>query len=111
MIFLYLNSDKMGDGDPILGKKLMHSFLRELSKSNTKIDVIGCVNSGINLTTKGSTVIDSLKKLEEKGAKIATCGTCLDFYNRRNELIIGEVGTMGSAVEILSQADKVIKPN
>ena len=111
MTFLYLNSDKMGDGDPILGKKLMRIFLSELAKSSTKIDVIGCVNSGINLTTKGSDVIDSLKKFEEKDAIIATCVTCLDFHKRRDELIIGDIGTMDKTIEIMSQADKVIRPN
>ena len=111
MTFLYLNSDKMGAGDPELGRKLMRIFLSELANSSVQIDVIGCVNSGINLTTKGSEVIDSLKILEEKGARIATCGTCLDHHNRRDELLIGQVGTMDMTVQILSQADRVIRPN
>jgi selenium metabolism protein YedF len=111
MIFLYLNSDKMGTGEPELGKKLMVSFLGELAKSGMKVDVIGCVNSGINLTTAGSEVITSLRELEQKGARIASCGTCLDFYNKQKDLLIGEIGTMDQTVLIMSKADKVIKPN
>ncbi len=111
MTFLYLNSDKMGQGDPELGKKLMKSFLSELAKSDVQIDVIGCVNSGINLTTEGSEVIDSLKALEAKGAQIATCGTCLDFHKRREDLLIGGVGTMDMTVQVMANADKVIRPN
>ena len=111
MIFLYLNSDKMGEGEPELGKKLMVSFLCELAKSDIEIDVIGCVNSGINLTTEGSEAITSLRDLEQKGARIATCGTCLDFHNKREDLLIGEIGSMDQTVLIMSKADRVIKPN
>jgi len=51
LTFLYLNSDQMGSGDPELGRKLVKSFLRELAKSDVRIDAVGCVNSGMNLTT------------------------------------------------------------
>ena len=111
MTFLYLNSDKMGQGDPQLGSKLMKSFLSELAKSKAKIDLIGCVNSGIHLTTRGSEVLDSLKILEKKGARIATCGTCLDFHNKRDELLIGEIGTMNQTVMVMAGADRIIRPN
>ncbi len=111
MTFLYLNSDQMGDGDPVLGKKLMKSFLDILAKSDKKIDVIGCVNSGINLTVEGSEVLDSLETLLKKGARLASCGTCLDYHNVREKLQIGEIGSMDMTVEIMATADKVIKPN
>ncbi|MBU0693023.1 sulfurtransferase-like selenium metabolism protein YedF [bacterium] len=110
MTFLYLASDKMGEGDPELGRKLMKSFLSELAKSDQRVDVIGCANSGILLTTEGSEVIESLKKLEERGVRIATCGTCLDHMKRRDKLLIGEVGTMDMTVQIMTTADKIIRP-
>jgi len=111
MVFLYLNSDKMGQGDPELGKQLMGAFLRELANSDEVIDVIGCVNSGINLTTEGSEAMASLRVLEEKGARIGTCGTCLDFHAKRDDLLIGEIGSMDQTVQIMSKADRVIRPN
>jgi selenium metabolism protein YedF len=111
MVFLYLNSDKMGQGEPELGKKLMGAFLRELANSDVVIDGIGCVNSGIHLTTEGSEAIASLRALEAKGAKIATCGTCLDFHDKRDNLLIGEIGSMDQTVQVMSMADKVIRPN
>ncbi len=111
MTFLYLNSDKMGQGNPELGKKLMNIFLSKLARSEVVIDVIGCVNSGINLTTEGSDVIDSLRTLEKRGAKIATCGTCLDYHGKRDQLLIGHIGTMEDTVVIMSQATKVLRPN
>ncbi len=111
MTFLYLNSDQMGDGDPELGRKLMKGFLMHVVKSGVKIDMVGCVNSGINLTTEGSDVLDSLKALEEQGAQIASCGTCLDHYGKKEQLRIGVVGSMDMTVAVMAEADRVIRPN
>ena len=110
MTFLYLNSNKMGNGDEKLGEILVESFLEKLSNSNIKIDFIGCVNSGVMLTTSGSHVIDILKRFEDKGANIASCGTCLEYNKIKDKLLVGEVGTMENMVKMLSKADKIINP-
>ncbi len=110
MTFLYLNSDQMGHGDAELGRKLLQSFLQELAKSDVKVDIIGCVNSGIHLTTRSGKALESLKALEKKGAQIATCGTCLDYHNKNDELLIGSIGTMEQTVQVMARADKIIRP-
>ena len=110
MNFLYLNSDKMGEGDPELGHRLLAIFLGKLAASDAQIDVIGCVNSAVSLTTGGSLVLDSLQTLADRGARIVTCGTCLDHYGRRPLLRIGEVGSMDGTVAIMMTADRVIRP-
>jgi len=109
MTLLYLNSDMMGIGDPQLGRKLLKLFLNKLAESDTKIDVVGCVNAGVLLTSEGSEVLDSLKKLEDKGTQIATCGTCLDHLNLHDKLQIGEVGTMDQTVQVMATADRIIR--
>ena len=108
MTFLLLKSDKMGCGEPELGRKLLRLFLEKLAASDTKVDLVGCLNSGIFLTTEGSEVINSLKVLQAKGARIATCGTCLDHYQKREKLLIGEVGSMEQTVQVLVAADRII---
>ncbi len=108
MNFLYLTSDKIGDGDPEFGRLLLRKFLEALAESNTRIDFIGCINSAVLLTSEGSEVLDSLKKLEAKGAQIGSCGTCLDYYGKK--LVIGERGNMQMAVALLTQADRTIRP-
>ena len=110
MTLLYLNSDQMGSGDPALGKKLLRIFLEKLAASDVQVDLVGCVNSGIYLTSEGSEVLDSLKKLQQKGARIATCGTCLDHLNLREKLQIGEVGTMDQTVQVMAIAERIIRP-
>lgn len=111
MNFLYLNSDKMGEGDPELGRKLLVIFLEKLAASDVQVDVIGCVNNGIFLTTTpDGPALESLRRLEARGARIATCGTCLDHHNRHDLLQIGEVGGMDGTVQLMATADRVIRP-
>ena len=111
MTFLYLNSDKMGEGNADLGRKLLKSFLTKLADSNTQIDIIGCVNSAVNLTTEGSDLIDTFKIFEQEGTRIASCGTCLDHLKLRDKLLIGEIGKMEDTIQIMTMADKIIRPN
>ncbi|MBN2010632.1 sulfurtransferase-like selenium metabolism protein YedF [candidate division KSB1 bacterium] len=109
MTLLYLNSDQMGSGNPELGRKLLKIFLEKLAASDTNVDVVGCVNGGVLLTTEGSKVIESIRTLQEKGARIDTCGTCLDHLNLRDKLLIGEIGTMDQTVQVMAKADQIIR--
>jgi hypothetical protein len=110
MTLLYLNSNMMGAGEPELGKKLLVLFLQKLADSNHKVDLVGCVNSGIFLTTEENPALPHLQKLLAKGARIATCGTCLDHYQRREKLLIGEAGSMDMTVELFATVDRIIRP-
>ncbi|MCA9971316.1 MAG: DsrE family protein [Anaerolineales bacterium] len=111
MNFLYLSSDKMGEGDAELGRKLLLVFLEQLAASDVVVDVVGCVNSGILLTTTpDGPALPSLRALQARGARIATCGTCLDHHGRRALLQIGEVGGMAGTVQLMATADRVIRP-
>lgn len=110
MNFLYLNSDQMGSGDQALGRRLLCIFLEKLARSDVRIDAVGCVHSAVLLTTRQGEALDSLKRLQEKGARIATCGTCLEHYGLRDELLIGEVGTMDGTVQIMATAERIIRP-
>ncbi|TNF29438.1 MAG: sulfurtransferase-like selenium metabolism protein YedF [Deltaproteobacteria bacterium] len=110
MTFLYLNSDRMGAGDDVLGRRLLVAFLRELAASDVQVDVVGCVNDGVRLTTRGSDALPHLEALAARGAHIATCGTCLDHHGMRDALAIGDVGNMAGTVQIMAMADRVIRP-
>ncbi len=109
MNVLYLNSDQMGQGDPELGRKLLHIFLQKLAASDTPIDAVGCVNGGIHLTTEESPALASLQALAARGARILTCGTCLDYHGKRDALLIGEVGDMDGTVAMMTTAERIIR--
>lgn len=110
MNFVYLNSDKMGEGDPELGRKLLLIFLEKLAASDVAVDAVGCVNSAVRLTTEDGPALSSLQALADRGARIVTCGTCLDYHGRGDDLLIGEVGTMDGTVAIMATAERIIRP-
>ena len=111
MTFLYLSSDTMGSGtDKELGEKLLALFVEKVAASDTTIDMVGCVNGAVYLTTREGRVLESLRLLERRGARIASCGTCLDHLNLRSSLLIGEIGSMDMTVQVMATADRIIRP-
>ena len=110
MTLLYLNSDRIGQGDDELGRRLLRSFLEKLAASEVRIDFVACLNGGVQLTTQGSEALSSLETLAGRGARILSCGTCLGHYALRARLAIGAVGGMPQTVELLASADRVISP-
>jgi TusA-related sulfurtransferase/peroxiredoxin family protein len=83
---LVIASNRLGDGNEALGLMLMKSYLYALSES-----------------------IEILKSISYKGVNILSCGTCLDFYNLKEKLCVGEISNMYTIVEKMNQYNKVIK--
>jgi hypothetical protein len=101
----------MGAGDDALGRKLLLKFLEELAAAeDVRVDIVGCVNRGALLTQNDSGALSSLQALERRGARIATCGTCLDHFGLREGLDVGQVGDMATTVRVMAEADRVIRP-
>ena len=67
-------------------------------------------SGGAKLTCEGSDSIEDLKKLEEAGVQILTCGTCLKHYGLMEKLMVGKVTDMYTIAERMTGADKVIRP-
>jgi len=109
-IVVYINSHVMGVGDEALGKILMKSFLKTLLDLEPTPSKLIFVNSGIQLTTEGSEVLESLRALSEKGAQILSCGTCLDFYGLKEKLKVGVISNMFDIAQSLLEADRLIRP-
>lgn len=105
---LFLKSSRIGDDEPDLGEKLMDSYLRMLLDTGDLPEQIICLNSAIFLTTEGSPVKEILEKFVSKGTKILSCGTCLDYYNRREKLILGQATDMKATVATLLSYKKVL---
>ena len=103
-------SDKMGEGNDELGHVLMKAFLYTLTELENAPSTVIFYNGGAQLTIEGSDSLEDLKKIEQKGTVIMTCGTCLNYYGISDKLAIGEVSNMYSIVEKLAAASKVIRP-
>ena len=105
-----IDSDKMGDGDEEFSKTLLKGFIYALSSQDIPPAKILFYNTGVRLTTEGSASIEDLKVLEKAGAKIYSCGACLNNYGLTEKLSVGEVTNMYDIVSYLMEADRVIRP-
>lgn len=102
--------NKLGEGSDELGTILAKAFINTLPEIEVKPKKLIFLNSGIYLALKDSPVVDTLKKLEQMGIEILVCGTCLDYYKKKEELGAGIVSNMYIILESLSKASKVIYP-
>ena len=103
-----ISKNTMGDGAEELGKILIKGFIYSLTELPAPPEYVIFLNSGAFLTSDGSNTIDDLKKLENKGAKILTCGTCVNFYGLQDKLAIGTITNMYGITEIMVSAGAVI---
>jgi len=107
---VFIKNRVMGLGNDELGRILMKAFLKSLKSVAPLPAQIIFVNSGVYLTTRGSEEIPTLRELAERGVEIVSCGTCLDFFGKLDELEVGIVGNMLEIVERLTRAPKIIAP-
>jgi len=102
-------SDRFGTGDDRLGELLMKAFLNTLWDTEPKPARLLFINDGVRLTTEGSEVLDVLGLLEKDGVEIFSCGTCLEYYQLKEQLKVGLVTNMYDTVDSLLAAGKIIK--
>lgn len=106
---IVISSNEFGNGDPVLGKTLMKSYIYALTEAEEKPKNLIFLNSGVNLTVTESNVLESLEALKNSGTNIYSCGACLDFYGLTDKVAIGEITNMYAIVDMMNKADKVIK--
>jgi selenium metabolism protein YedF len=106
---MLITSDEFGTGDTALGQLLIAAFINAVPEASPKPNKILFINRGVMLTTEGSRVLDTLLKLENEGVQIFSCGTCLNHYQLKEKLKVGQVTNMYDIVNSLLNTDKVIR--
>ena len=102
-------SNLFGNGDEKLGETLMKVYINTLAETDVLPENLMFLNSGVKLTCEGSDVLDSLSTLKNKGVNIISCGACLDFYNLKEKIKVGEIGNMYQIIEIMNTSNNTIK--
>jgi selenium metabolism protein YedF len=105
---LVLKSAGLGDGELDLSETLLDKFLTVLYESGELPARIICMNSAIFLTTGASRYIPIMTKFHDAGTEIFSCGTCLEYYGKADQLKIGVVGNMKDSVGAMLSFEKVI---
>lgn len=109
-IVVVIASSEMGGGKEELGRTLMKGFIYALGQQDTLPETILFYNGGASLSCEGSPALEDLKSLEAQGVEILTCGTCLDFYNLKSKLRVGDVTNMYVIAEKMMGAHLIVKP-
>jgi len=107
-IVVVFGNDKLGQGLDELGHVLMKGYIYTLTESLPFPSTLLFLNGGVKLTTEGSEAIEDLKKLETEGVEILSCGTCLDYYNIKDKLMVGQITNMYTIVEKMKNATNTI---
>lgn len=106
---LLIASDRLGEGTDELGRLLMRNFLHTLLETAERPDHILFLNSGVLLAVQGAETIEALSALESLGVELLSCGVCLDFFKKKDQLAVGRVTNMFSIAEQLLTAASVIR--
>lgn len=103
-------SNKMGEGDDVLGNMLMKGFIYALTQLKELPSSVLFYNSGVFLTTQESEIIQDLQVLIDKGVEVLSCGLCLQHYQLQDKLLVGDVTNMYMILEKQMQAEGIIRP-
>lgn len=101
-----LTSEFLGRGDDQLGAILMKSFFVSLQELPPK--KIFLLNSAVKLAVAGSPVQEELRLLQQQGAEVWACGTCLDFFGVKEQLAIGAATNMFAILQGVNNAERAI---
>jgi selenium metabolism protein YedF len=103
-----IRSDQMGQGEEALGHVLMRSFLHALTEVADRPDIMIFFNTGVRLTVADSEVLEDLQALEKNGVEILICGTCLDYFNLKGKIVVGQVSNMYTIAETMLAATRLV---
>lgn len=109
-VVVFITSEVLGTGEHELGRVLMRAFIKTLQELEPRPRALIFVNSGVHLASNRSDLLEDLRRLEEEGTDVLSCGTCLDYYHLADELGVGRVTNMFEIVSVLVDADRVLKP-
>jgi selenium metabolism protein YedF len=107
-LILVVSSDIMGRGDAELGNILVRAFFHTLGEVEPLPQTIIFFNAGVKLACQGSPGLDDLRALENSGIEMLVCGTCLGYFELKEELGVGQVSNMYDIAEAMLRGGKVV---
>lgn len=105
---IFINKDRIGHGSDELGANLMKAFVATIKDLSVQPKTICFMNSGVKLTVRGAETLPYLQELEKKGIELLVCGTCLGYFNLKEQLGVGRISNMYDISETLLKSSKVI---
>lgn len=108
-VVIVIASDQVGSGSEELGRVLTRSFIKTIKEAQPRPWRLVFLNAGIHLGLDESPVLEDLHSMERSGVDLLFCGTCLDYFHKKEHLRVGRVSNMGEIVECLMSAGRVVR--
>lgn len=105
---IFINKDRIGHGSDELGTNLMKAFIATIKDLSVQPKTICFMNSGVKLAVRDAATLPYLKELEEKGIEMLVCGTCLSYFNMKEQIGVGRISNMYDISETMLKSSKVI---
>ncbi len=103
-----ISAETIGRGDEVLGRVLMHAYLKTLPQLHGSVSAVVFLNGGVKLACSGSEFLNALTELSGAGVELLVCGTCLDYFGLIDELKIGTVSNMFEICSVVANSAHVI---
>lgn len=110
-VIYVIAADTMGRGSEELGWALLQTFIQTIKEIQPLPSKILLYNSGVKLVTSPSGALEALKELQTLGVEVLACGTCLDFYQLKSAIQVGQITNMYAIMSAMAEADKIICPH
>lgn len=108
-----LSADTIGSNegsDAALGRVLMQGLLATLEAIEPPPTHLILYSRAVLLAVNGAATLPALQALAQRGIAILLCGTCVDHYEMKQTVRVGEIANMLKLLEIQLAAGKVLKP-
>lgn len=108
-----LSADTIGSNegsDAALGRVLMQGLLETLKAIEPMPTHLILYSRAVLLAVNGAATLPALQALAQRGIAILLCGTCVDHYEMKQAVRVGEIANMLKLLEIQLAAGKVLKP-
>ncbi len=103
-----IRSEYLVESPPDLGAKLMASFLRKLCAEREKPDTVFFYGTGVRLLTKASPALDAVEALSDVGVELVACGTCVGYFEIKNDIAVGRTGDMRELISLAMKSGSVV---
>jgi selenium metabolism protein YedF len=108
-LVIVIGSNTMGRGDDELGTVLMKGFIHALMEASPQPDTLIFFNTGVKLTVQESEILEDLRTLMERGVNILVCGTCLGYFDIKDQLAAGTISNMYDITETMVGAERLVQ--
>lgn len=105
-----ISSESMGRGSDELGWALLQTYIQTIKDIKPLPEKIIFYNSGVKQVTTESGALEALKQLQAQGVEILACGTCLDFFQLKSAIKVGQISNMYEIMNSIINADKIASP-